>query len=96
MLGHSTLSLHKMAIKPNQLFIMATWQGSQPYLVFYHANVVMLFRSQTSFLYYFLFLYKFSVLYYSKTIGKLEKIKLDCYLLKIKPKLCLFIVFKFI
>ncbi len=31
--------------------------------LFYHANVVMLFRSQTSFLYYFLFLYKFKVLY---------------------------------
>ncbi len=35
----------------------------------YHTYVVMLFRSQTSFLCYFLFMYKFKVLYHSKSIG---------------------------
>ncbi len=39
-------------------------------LEFYHTYVVMLFRSKTSILYYFRFLYKFCVLYHSKCIGK--------------------------
>ncbi len=54
----------------------------------------MLFHRQTSFLYNFLYCYTFLVLYYSKSIGKQEQIKIDCYLLKIKPYLCLFIVFQ--
>ncbi len=45
--------------------------------------VVMLFRSKTSILYYFLFLYKFSVLYHSKCVGKYENGKFDFYLTKI-------------
>ncbi len=40
------------------------------------AYVVKLFRSQTSFLYYFLFLYNFKVLYHSKSIGRKNKIGL--------------------
>ncbi len=40
---------------------------------FYHANVVVLFCSQASFLYYFLFLYKFRVLYHSKRTGNKKK-----------------------
>ncbi len=52
----------------------------------------MIFHSKTSFLYYFIFMYKIKVLYHSKSIGKQEKIKLDSYLLKIKQYLCIFII----
>ncbi len=61
---------------------------------FYHTSVVMLFHCKTSILCYFLFLYKFSVLHHSKCIGKLKNRKLDFYLTKIKPHLCLFIDFQ--
>ncbi len=42
----------------------------RPNIGFYHTSVVMLFRSKTSILCYFLILYKLSVLYHSKFIGK--------------------------
>ncbi len=58
----------------NPIFaVVNTWLSQnvpQVSCEFYHASVVMLFRSKISILCYFLFLYKFSVLYHSKCIAK--------------------------
>ncbi len=65
------LMFQKMQTAWNRfLMLLGSFLLAPSHSRFYHSSVVMLFRSKTSILCYFLFLYKFSVLYHSKCIGK--------------------------